>query len=108
MYLLLDLEAIGEARPEQRPAVVEIIENHMADERHVVRGVAIRIFATLQPDEPSAQGRLQSYLLDPHEPLELRNAVFLHPVSANLPSREAVMLLLHRQAVWAGRSVTLG
>lgn len=105
MYLLLDLEAVASARPERRASVEEIIEAHVADERPLVRGVAIRVLASLSPDDPAAQERLQRYLLDPHEPLELRDGLLAHPVTANSPSREEALALLRLQAAQTGRRI---
>jgi len=105
VYLLFDLEAVAQRQRELRPAVTEIVGRHVRDPRHVVRGVAIRMLASLNPDNLGARDRRQRYLLDPHEPLELRDGVLAHPITTDLPSREEALTLLRLQAEQTGRRI---
>jgi len=105
MYILLDLEALAKAHPESHPSVEVIVEPHVSDERPLIRCMAILVLASLDPDDPVAQDRLQRYLLDPQEPLGLRDGVLSHPVTAGLPSREEALALLRRQAEQTSRTI---
>jgi hypothetical protein len=105
MYLLLDLEALAQVHPERLAAVREIVEAQVTDQRPVVRAVAVRVRASLDPDDAEARDRLQRFLLDPREPLGLRDGTLAHAITATLPSREEALALLRLQAAQTGRRI---